>query len=429
MRSPRFPSGHHTRHLTHDGTVGGGKSYIQSMAQFALQDASRDTHPTLEITRHPSSYSSTLEYLTLSDLDGLEPEWRNLIARGEYAEPFYQPYWIRAFVQSFHQGKSAPFVLVRHGRDLKGILPLMGSRRFWGKIPARSLRSLSGIHSCRFDLICESQHKDAIAESAWKALEDDATWNVIEAHNVPEGGAFEALMRHADRAGYLVARWPTVLSPYLNVPVGQKDGLQNCPARYKKDRKRLESRFRKLQEQGEVSFEVLTHFDEAIFQEFLRLEGAGWKGRAGGAISCAPAIVDFYRAALTRAASHGHLRMCALSLNGRRIAMEVALVADNRCYSPKIAYDESFSKFGPGQLMARLAIQDLADRGIEKYDLLGPRARHKALWAGEIRPHANCFIFRPTLVGTAYYLFAARIAPMIKRAKYQRYGDPQSLGD
>ncbi len=352
-----------------------------------------------------------------------------LVTHGEYSEPFYQPYWLSAFARSFLDGKPTPFVVVHDGGALKGILPLMHSRRFWGKIPARSLRSLSGIHSCRFDFICESHNKDTIAESAWRALEDDPSWTVIEAHNVPEGGGFEAIMRHADRAGYLISRWPTLLSPYLNIPVGQKDGLQNCPARYKKDRKRLESRFRKLQEQGDVAFEVTNNFDEELFQEFLRLEGAGWKGRAGGAISCNPVIVEFYRTALRHAASYGHLRMCTLKLDGKRIAMEIALVTENRCYSPKIAYDEQLSKFGPGQLMARLGIQDLADRGIEKYDLLGPRARHKALWAGEVRPHAHCFIFRPNLAGTAHYLLAARLAPFLKRAKQKRYGDPQSLSD
>jgi CelD/BcsL family acetyltransferase involved in cellulose biosynthesis len=185
---------------------------------------------------------------------------------------------------------------------------------------------------------------------------------------------------------------------------------------------------RQLQEEGEVSFEVVHDFDEKFFEEFLRLEGAGWKGKVGGAISCDPTIIDFYREALGSAATRGHLRMCALTLGGRRVAMELALVSDNKCYSPKIAYDETLSRFGPGQLMVRRIIQDLADRGIEKYDLLGPRARHKALWAGEVRPHANCFIFRPTLAGTAYYLLAARLGPMLKKAKHKRYGDPQSLG-
>lgn len=399
------------------------------MSEIALKDAPREMNRKLEAPSAPPHFTSTTVDLSPSDLDALEDEWRALVRRGEYAEPFFQPYWFRAFAQSFNRGKSAPFIIVRHGKALKGVLPLMRSNRFWGKFPARSLKSLSGIHSCRFDLICESEQKDAIAESAWQALERDRSWNVIEVHNVPEGGGFESIMRHAEREGYLVARWPTLLSPYLNVPVGQKDGLQNCPTRYKKDRKRLENRIRKFQEEGEISFEVVNDFDENFFADFLRLEGSGWKGKAGGAIACDPTVVDFYRHALSRAASNGHLRMCALTLNGRRISMEIALVTDNKCYSPKIAYDEQLSKFGPGQVMVRRIIQDLADKGIEKYDLLGPRARHKALWAGEVRPHANCFIFRPTLVGTAYYALADRIGPMLKRAKHKRYGDPQSLGD
>ena len=374
------------------------------MAEIALQDAPREMECKQEFPNVSQSYTSTIVDLSPADIDALEEEWSALVREGQYSEPFFQPYWFRAFAQSFHRGRPAPFVIVRQGGELKGLLPLRRSSRFWGKIPARSLSSLSGIHSCRFDFM-------------------------IEAHNVPEGGGFEALMRHADRNGYLVARWPTLLSPYLNVPIGVKDGLQNCPARYKKDRKRLENRFRKFQEEGDVSFEVLNDFDEGFFQEFLHLEGAGWKGKAGGSIDRDPTIIEFYREALGRAASKGHLRMCALTLNGRRVAMELALVTENKYYSPKIAYDEGLSKFGPGQLMVRRIIQHLADQGIEKYDLLGPRARHKALWAGEVRPHANCFIFRPTLAGTAYYLLAARIGPMIKRAKYKRYGDPQSLGD
>jgi CelD/BcsL family acetyltransferase involved in cellulose biosynthesis len=399
------------------------------MTETAFHDATPEARAPLQSADIRPRYSTTFANLNLSDLDGIEHEWEELTKRGEFSEPFFQPYWFRAFMETFHARKPAPFVLVREGDELKGILPLMRSRRFWGRFPARSLKCLSGIHSFRFDFICESNNKDKIAEAAWRALEEDTSWTVIEAHGVPEGGGFEALMRHADRNGYLVARWPTLLSPYLNVPAGAKDGLQNCPVRYKKDRNRIKSKLKKLREQGEVAFEVLEKFDQEFFQEFLRLEGAGWKGKAGGAIRCNDTIVDFYRQMLTRADAKKHVRMCALKLNGKRIAMELALVSNNACYSPKIAYDEELSKIGPGQVMALLAIQDLADRGIEKYDHLGPRARHKALWACDVRPHANCFIFRPNLMGTADYLLATRAAPMLRRAKYKRYGDPQSLGD
>jgi CelD/BcsL family acetyltransferase involved in cellulose biosynthesis len=401
----------------------------QHIPEIAPQNVLRETESVHGPSNSARSYDATIAELSLSDIDELEEEWRQLVARGDYSEPFFQPYWFRAFAQSFHGGKPAPFVLVRSGGILKGILPLMRSSRFWDKIPARSLRSLSGVHTCRYDFICESLNTDHIAESAWRALEEDGSWNVIEARNVPAGGGFEAIMRHADRDGYLVARWPTLLSPYLKVPVGQRDALKNCPDRYRKDRKRVANQLRKLEAEGDVSFEVLTTFDEAFFQEFLQLEGAGWKGRAGGAIACNPTVIKFYQESLCRAGTNGHLRMCALKLNGKRIAMKLNLLSENRCYSPKIAYDEAFSKFGPGQVINMFVIQDLADRGVETYDFLGPRARNKAVWAGEVRPHANCFIFRPTVAGTLYYLLAARVGPLLKRLKYTWYGDPQNIGD
>ena len=165
------------------------------MADTALQDAPRDMDLMFKAPHATQSFSSTIVELSSAGIDDLEDEWNAIVARGEYSEPFFQPYWFRAFSQTFNKNRPAPFVLVRQGKLLKGVLPLMRSRRFWGKLPARTLRGLSGIHSCRFDFICDPHQSDSIAESAWRALEEDRSWNVIEAHSVPEGGAFEALMR------------------------------------------------------------------------------------------------------------------------------------------------------------------------------------------------------------------------------------------
>jgi CelD/BcsL family acetyltransferase involved in cellulose biosynthesis len=234
-------------------------------------------------------------------------------------------------------------------------------------------------------------------------------------------------MRCAEKDGYRTSRWPTLLSPYVSLPTNPSDPFSNCPKYYKKDRKRLEKRFDRLKEIGEPTFHVYSHFDEDLFNEFIALEGSGWKGQAGGAIKCSQVLVDFYRELVKTAAQQGHLRMCALRAGGKAVAMELAFVVDGCCYSPKIAYDETLASSSPGQQLARLAIEDLVRLGVTKYDLLGPRSRYKAVWAGDIRPHANCYIFRPSIAGKVCYYIIDKIGPRIKRAKYARYGDPQEL--
>ena len=364
---------------------------------------------------------------TPSDLEALAPEWNTLCATSPNQEPFLYPYWFIAFAKSFNAGRPVQLITIRDKTRLRGVLPLKTVGRFLGRLPTRTLRSLSNIHSCRFDLICAPEDRDAVAAAAWRCLKERDDWNAIEAIHVPRGGAFESIMKHAQNDGYLTALWPTQRSPFLLLPPPGSPPLQNCPSRYKDTRKRLDKYFRKLKEHGEPSFKADICYSEELFKRFLELEGSGWKAQAGSAIKCDPTTTTFYREILRGAGERGHLRMCSLLVAGKLVAMEMAFVAANRCYSPKVAYDETFSHCAPGHLLARRVIEELVELGVDRYDTLGSQARHKAVWAGEERPHAHCYIFRPTLAGRARHTLVSRIAPQIKRLKYSIYGDPQSL--
>jgi CelD/BcsL family acetyltransferase involved in cellulose biosynthesis len=363
---------------------------------------------------------------TLTDFDGLHDEWSALTSVGRAAEPFFQPYWFRAFAQTFNDARPCPTVVVRSGARLVGVLPLMRRQVFFGKIPARVLRSLSGIHSCRYDFVCERENEESVALAAWRALRADRSWGVIEALGVPEDGAFAAIMRRAESDGYLTARWSTLLSPYLRIPESGQDPLANCPQKHRKDRKRLDKYKARLEQVGPIELEVFYDYRPDIFEQFVAMEGAGWKGSRGGAIKCSAVTQSFYQELLPRAATQGHVRFCALKVGDTRVAMEMSFVCGEQCFSPKITYDEKFSRCAPGQLLSRESISELAERGCRKYDLLGPRARYKTLWAGDVRRHSHCYIFRPSLIGAAYRSGIRDVAPVLRDLKHRLYGDPQA---
>ncbi len=362
-----------------------------------------------------------------SDLEALAPEWNALCATSPNQEPFFHPYWFIAFAKSFNAGHPVHLITIRDDTGLRGVLPLMTTGRILEKIPARALCSLSNIHSCRFDFICAPEDRDAVASATWNCLKERDDWSAVEATHVPRGGAFESIMKHAQRDGHLTALWPTQRSPYLLLPSPGSPALQNCPTRYKDARKRLDKYYRKLTEHGDPDFEVQDSYHEELFTQFIDLEGSGWKGKTGSAIKCDPATTTFYRELLKGAGERGQLRMCSLLASGKLVAMEMGFIAGDKYYSPKIAYDETFSHSSPGQLLARRIIEHLVELGIERYDFLGSQARHKAVFAGEIREHAHCYIFRPTLSGRSYHALVSTVAPRIKRLKHSLYGDPQSL--
>jgi len=365
---------------------------------------------------------------SIGDLARLTPEWRQLVAVGPYAEPFFQPYWFDAFANSFRGDSPLTLVTARQGARLIGILPLMRARRFFDRVPARTLTSLAGIHSCRFDFIVEPDKKIHAAQAAWRALREDSSWAVLEAYNVPTGGAFEAVMAEAARDGFFVDRWPTLFSPYLELPKRGSEPLANCPARYRSNRGRFENHRKKLRQRGPLSFTVTTQFTHEIFERFLSLESAGWKGAHGSAIACNQTTREFYRRMLPAAAAAGHLRLNTLELGGRAIAMDMGLLTNGRWYfSPKVAYDEQFAKYSPGHALNLFVIADLVNNGVERYDFLGARARHKYIWAGEHREHARCFIFRPSVAGRLRHAVMRHFAPRVRRLKHSLFGDPQAL--
>lgn len=375
-----------------------------------------------------SPAKSIASYLSFSSASpDLFTSWADAVASGESAEPFFQPYWFSSFARTFARKLISSLLIARQGARVIGVLPLMRQRTFFGGLPARTLHSLSNVHSCRFDLSCASAEREAAAHAIWDILRADETWDVIEVQHVPSGGAFESVMRLAAYDGFLIGKWPTLLSPYMSIPQGGGDIFAGCPEAFAGFRRTHLKSLKKLEKQGRVSCASVSRFDPRVFEAFLAMEAAGWKGRAGGAISCSPIVESFYREMLRVASEAGHLLCHSLNLDSRPIAMDIGLMMNGRYYSLKIAYDEGFAKFAPGQLLIRHTIQHVADLGGDHYDFVGPRSHHKAFWTDTVREHATYYIFRASWRGFAQYFAAMKVGPQLRRLKRWRYGDPQNI--
>lgn len=358
-------------------------------------------------------------------------EWRELASAGYFAEPFYQPEWFQGFADSFAAGRNTLLLTVRDaasgvGAALRAVVPLTRERSFFGGIPARTYRGLSGIHSCRYDLVLDQNGSDQILKSIWRTLEQDRSWDVIEAEDVPCDGAFNRLAHEAWGAGYLVGTWPTRRTPILTLPRRGLDPLANCPHHFKSLRNRLKSKLRRLGSEGEVVFERHTADFQAPFKRFLDLESAGWKASNGSAISCSSVTTRFYSEVVEALAERGFLRIYELRLGSKTIAAQLGLAMNGVYYTPKVAYDESFARYSPGQLLNNHVIGDLQREDFRAYDFLGPMADWKAVWASGIREHRNRYIFRPSARGRVLHALTMYGAASLRSLYRRWHGDPQS---
>lgn len=369
---------------------------------------------------------SSITHLRGSELSQITPRWKRLTNSERYAEPFYQPEWFNAFASAFAPNGDVVLATAHHNSELIGIAPFLSTNAFFGRIPAHTYRSLSGIHSCRYDIMHRSDGT-SVSNALWRALRNDSSWQVIEALDVPADATWYTLMKAAQRDGFLIGTWPTRQSPYLALPPNGDDPFKNCPISAKSYRSQLERKLRQLRREGTVVFKTETQAAHTALSEFIALELSGWKGANGSAIGSRDATRKFYDFVTQELAQQGNLRISSLQIDSTIIAMQLGFVMNGTYYVPKIAYSETFGKFSPGQLLWYHVIAELPSLGIHTIDFLGPQARWKSVWTRQVRPHNTCYIFRPTLQGRLLFTLTMKLGRWARQVRHSWCGDPQAL--
>jgi CelD/BcsL family acetyltransferase involved in cellulose biosynthesis len=130
-----------------------------------------------------------------------------------------------------------------------------------------------------------------------------------------------------------------------------------------KKRKELRRQKKRLAEAGDLISDTAREpaAMAAALGDFLALEAAGWKGRAGTAAGADADIRAFMEQAVTGLARDGKARIARLIAAGRPIAALVTLESGTTAWCWKIAYDESFARYSPGVQLLMEATQELLD--------------------------------------------------------------------
>ena len=90
---------------------------------------------------------------------------------------------------------------------------------------------------------------------------------------------------------------------------------------------------------------------DGAIEEFLQLEGSGWKRRAGTALQCRPGHDRFFRELSRGFAEQGRLMLLSLQSGTQVLAQSTGLLAGPGLFGFKKAYDEAFARWSPGTLL------------------------------------------------------------------------------
>ncbi|MFM5931677.1 MAG: GNAT family N-acetyltransferase [Novosphingobium sp.] len=279
--------------------------------------------------------------------------------------PFFEPWYLLPALSAFDADDAVCFLVLEQDGQWLGLLPMARPSRYYGR-PFPHLATWRHAN-CFLGAPLVAQGCET---AFWRALlawadSQGGTGLFLHLPQMPLDGVLAQALRAELRAqgrihGVVQQEDRALLQSDLTAEAYLEASMSG------KKRKELRRQFNRLAELGPVTFTRSDDADdlESWIADFLRLEMAGWKGKAGSALACAKETRSLFRESLIGAAAHKRLERITLSLNGAPIAMLVNFLTAPGAFSFKTAFDEAYSRFSPGVLLQRENLDLLEREGI-----------------------------------------------------------------
>ncbi|MBB4040791.1 CelD/BcsL family acetyltransferase involved in cellulose biosynthesis [Microvirga flocculans] len=148
----------------------------------------------------------------------------------------------------------------------------------------------------------------------------------------------------------------------------------------------LRRKRRAAEKHGLVRFSIL-HPDPndfpRMFDEFLRVESSGWKGKAATGLRHDHKRASFFRTYCAQMAGEGALRFGFMTIGDATAAVRIDVIWGKKSWELKIGYDETFAKYSPGLLLSHEALKSGQANGLLGHHFLGTAEPWHDTWAAE----------------------------------------------
>jgi CelD/BcsL family acetyltransferase involved in cellulose biosynthesis len=357
--------------------IEGWAAAIETMPDLSAATAALVRRPSARSAAMPDPAAMPFDHFC--EDEALVRGWRSLEA--EASLPMQSHAFASALARTFLAESRIEVFFIREQGDIAALLTLC-------RVPGRFARwRMVGVHE-----VCEPDdalYRDARdARRLAEAIVGDG--RALEVDRIPVGSALIPALRGALRGkGWMSVR-PATPTPTIPLEPRWKDPASCFNSGRRSDFRRAA---RRAGEFGRVSFEILSPgpdaFD-ALFDEAIGVEMRSWKREAGTAIAADRAKENCFRHYFRSACERGEFRIAFMRIDGRAVAMQMALETLGRYWLFKIGFDEDYERCSPGTLLMLHTIGWAAERELEAYELLGnlepwiaqfwTREQHDCVW-------------------------------------------------
>jgi CelD/BcsL family acetyltransferase involved in cellulose biosynthesis len=291
--------------------------------------------------------------------------WKALAQWATEPNPFYESWYLLPSLRSLDPEGEVEILSFAIDGEMAGLMPIVRPRRYY-RYPLPHLSNW--VHPNCFlgtPLVAAGCERAFWRELLAWADRHCGLSLFLHLMQMPLAGpvheALEAVLEERHRSAGIVMREERAV---LSSPLSREDYLlEVCSRKKLRDLRRKQNR---LEEMGRLDF-VWSWDDCDIdrwIEDFLRIEGSGWKREAGSALACARETAQLFREVTRGAASEGKLVRLSVMLDDRPIAMLCNFVCKPGSFGFKTAFDEQFRSWSPGVLMEHEYLTTLDNRDI-----------------------------------------------------------------
>lgn len=317
-----------------------------------------------------------IEALTsIEELQSIEALWIDLWRRDAAATPFQSPYWVLPWFRHFGSGGEVLAIVARENARLDALAPMFILRD--EEEPSESLGMLIGTGNTDYlDVLATPGAPLAqILERITTA--DCATWDLQQ---LRETSALLAAPAPPDCDDEVEDQDACLVLSIEDAG----DELQNIASTH--FRKKLRYYRRLLEREGSVSLETparetLDEFMDALFT----LHAARWKRKGLPGMLAADVDQAFHRQVALCMLEARALRMYALRVKDRIVAVFYGFAHHDTVYYYLSGYDPSLDRMSPGTVVVAHAIAEAVLGGAKTFDFLRGAEDYKYAWGAKDR--------------------------------------------
>lgn len=328
--------------------------------------------------------ATALRVETLSDLagfTGLREEWNELLGASRSDSLFLTWEWLHSWwTHAKSEGRLA-ILTVRRGGQLVGIAPFLSRRGLFGGSRLEFLGT-GRVGSDYLDVIVRRGAEDDVLRSLARHVKRLGA--VLDMKQVRvTASAASGLARELRRSGFSIRATRTHRCPFIDLSGRSWDAyLRSLGSEHRSDFRR---KLRKLEAQGELSFELVSSEARrrALVPVLFELHRLRWSERGGS--DGLFGLEAFHERISRLAFEHGWLRLFLLRLDGAPAAALYGFRYGRVFSFYQSGLDPRFLRWSVGVVALGLAIKSALEDGAAEFDLLHGEEPYKLHWASGSR--------------------------------------------